>query len=66
LRDTAGELFQLDLYVQPGGFVAAEHIHPKQEERFEVLAGTLRLRGLASAYSDEFRLAWLRSRCRGS
>jgi quercetin dioxygenase-like cupin family protein len=43
-RDTGGELFQLDLYVQPGGFVAAEHIHPKQEERFEVLAGTLRLR----------------------
>lgn len=41
-RDTGGELFQGDLYLQPGAFVAAEHIHPLQEERFEVIAGTLR------------------------
>lgn len=41
-RDTAGELLQMDVYIQPGGFVAAEHIHPLQEERFEVIAGTLR------------------------
>ena len=41
-RDTNGELYQMDVYVQPGGFVAAEHIHPLQEERFEVIAGTLR------------------------
>jgi quercetin dioxygenase-like cupin family protein len=41
-RDTGGELFQVDLYFQPGAFVAAEHIHPHQEERFEVIAGTLR------------------------
>jgi quercetin dioxygenase-like cupin family protein len=43
-RDTGGELLQADLYVAPGGFVAAEHVHPKQEERFEVLAGVLRFR----------------------
>jgi len=43
-RDTGGELLQADLYVAPGGFVAAEHVHPMQEERFEVLAGVLRLR----------------------
>lgn len=43
-RDTAGELLQADLYAAPGGFVAAEHVHPLQEERFEVLAGVLRLR----------------------
>ena len=42
-RDTGGELLQADLYVAPGGFVAAEHVHPMQEERFEVLAGVLRL-----------------------
>src|SRR5438445_13232831 len=42
-RDTGGELLQADLYVAPGGFVAAEHVHPVQEERFEVLAGVLRL-----------------------
>ena len=41
-RDTGGELFQGDLYLQPGAFVAAEHIHPLQEERFEIIAGTLR------------------------
>jgi quercetin dioxygenase-like cupin family protein len=40
-RDTAGELLQADMYLQPGAFVAAEHIHPLQEERFEVIAGTL-------------------------
>lgn len=41
-RDTGGTLFQGDLYLQPGAFVAAEHIHPLQEERFAVIAGTLR------------------------
>ncbi|MEZ4866008.1 MAG: cupin domain-containing protein [Caldilineaceae bacterium] len=41
-RDTNGELLQADLYMQPGAFVAAEHIHPLQEERFEVITGTLR------------------------
>lgn len=40
--DTGGELLQAELYLQPGAFVAAEHIHPRQEERFEVLSGTLR------------------------
>jgi len=42
--DTGGKLLQGDLFAQPGGLVAAEHIHPNQEERFEVLAGTIRLR----------------------
>jgi quercetin dioxygenase-like cupin family protein len=42
--DTQGELLQGDLFAEPGGFVAAAHIHPNQEERFEVLAGTLRIR----------------------
>jgi quercetin dioxygenase-like cupin family protein len=41
-RDTGGELCQADLYLQPGAFVAAEHIHPLQEERFQVISGTLR------------------------
>lgn len=39
--DTNGELLQADVYFQPGAFVAAEHIHPLQEERFEVISGTL-------------------------
>lgn len=41
-RDTAGELLQADFYMRPGAFVAAMHIHPLQEERFEVISGTLR------------------------
>lgn len=40
-RDTAGALLQADFMMPPGGFVAAAHIHPLQEERFEVIAGTL-------------------------
>ena len=42
--DTRGELLQGDLFARPGGYVAAAHIHPNQEERFEVLSGTLKLR----------------------
>jgi quercetin dioxygenase-like cupin family protein len=42
--DTDGKLLQGDLYAEPGGFVAAAHVHPRQEERFEVISGTLRLR----------------------
>lgn len=39
--DTGGRLLELELFAQPGGFVAASHVHPNQEERFEVLSGTL-------------------------
>jgi len=41
-RDTGGALLQADFYLPPGGFVAAAHIHPQQEERFTVITGTLR------------------------
>lgn len=43
-NETGGQLLQADLFVQPGGFVAAEHVHPHQEERFTVHSGILRLR----------------------
>lgn len=43
-QETGGELLQADLFVKPGGFVAAEHVHPHQEERFTVRSGILRLR----------------------
>jgi quercetin dioxygenase-like cupin family protein len=43
-EDTGGELLQFRLVVQPGGFVTAQHIHPSQEERFMIKAGTIRLR----------------------
>jgi quercetin dioxygenase-like cupin family protein len=35
-RDTAGELLEFTLFLAPKGFIAAQHVHPNQEERFEV------------------------------
>jgi quercetin dioxygenase-like cupin family protein len=35
-RDTGGELLEFTLFLAPKGFIAAPHVHPKQEERFEV------------------------------
>jgi mannose-6-phosphate isomerase-like protein (cupin superfamily) len=40
-RETNGEAVVIETYVQPNGFVAAAHVHPSQEERFEVLRGTV-------------------------
>jgi mannose-6-phosphate isomerase-like protein (cupin superfamily) len=39
--ETDGRLARCAMRVRPGGFVAAEHIHPRSEERFEVTAGTM-------------------------
>ena len=41
---TGGELVEIEVTVQPGGGVAAAHVHPFQSERFEVLEGTLEFR----------------------
>jgi quercetin dioxygenase-like cupin family protein len=35
-HDSGGELLEMTLYLAPGGFIAAPHVHPNQEERFEV------------------------------
>jgi mannose-6-phosphate isomerase-like protein (cupin superfamily) len=42
--DTNGEAVVIETLVEPHGFVAAAHVHPNQEERFEIVAGTLGLR----------------------
>ena len=42
--ETQGRNCEADLFVGPGGYAAAEHIHPRQEERFEIQRGLLRLR----------------------
>jgi quercetin dioxygenase-like cupin family protein len=42
--DTGGEAVVVEAYVEPDGAVAAAHVHPAQEERFEVLAGELEFR----------------------
>ncbi len=35
-RDTGGEMLEMILVLGPSGFIAAEHLHPNQEERFEI------------------------------
>ena len=35
-RDTGGELMEMSLYLAPKGFIASQHVHPNQEERFEI------------------------------
>jgi quercetin dioxygenase-like cupin family protein len=40
-RETGGGAVVIEVVVEPNGFVAAAHVHPAQEERFEVLSGSL-------------------------
>jgi quercetin dioxygenase-like cupin family protein/uncharacterized protein YndB with AHSA1/START domain len=42
--DTAGELVEFVVTGRPRGFLAQPHVHTRQTERFEVLAGSLELR----------------------
>jgi mannose-6-phosphate isomerase-like protein (cupin superfamily) len=42
--DTAGELLSFDLELSPDGHVPGKHVHPEQEERFEVVSGTMRFK----------------------
>jgi quercetin dioxygenase-like cupin family protein len=43
-RETGGEAVVIETYVKPNGFVAAAHVHPSQEERFQVLRGSVGFR----------------------
>jgi quercetin dioxygenase-like cupin family protein len=40
-KDTNGELLRIDCFNEPGGVKEPEHIHPYQENRFEVISGSL-------------------------
>ena len=42
--DTRGELLEFDLELTPEGHVPGKHVHPSQEERFEVLSGTMKFK----------------------
>jgi len=42
--ETDGESVLIETTVAPNGFVAAEHLHPHQSERFEVLEGVVEFR----------------------
>jgi hypothetical protein len=55
-QETSGELLQVDWIGSPGWTTGPDHVHPRQEERFEVLSGRLGLRvGALSAC-----IAWVR------
>jgi quercetin dioxygenase-like cupin family protein len=43
-QETSGELLQVDWIGEPGWTTGPDHVHPLQEERFEVLSGKLGLR----------------------
>ena len=42
--ETNGEAVVIECFVQPGGAVAAAHVHPSQDERFEILGGCVGFR----------------------
>jgi quercetin dioxygenase-like cupin family protein len=42
--DTGGELLAVEFVVAPDGRVPGAHVHPVQEERFEVASGTMRFK----------------------
>ena len=43
-RETGGEYVLVELELAPGGHVAAAHVHPHQDEAFEVLEGRVGFR----------------------
>ncbi len=43
-RDSDGELLELTIYMAPGGFIATPHVHPQQEERFEISGAEVMMR----------------------
>src|SRR4051794_32249295 len=42
--ETGGELVEMEATFEPGSVEPLEHLHPQQEEHFEVVSGTLRAR----------------------
>jgi quercetin dioxygenase-like cupin family protein len=42
--DTDGELLAINLTLTPDGHVPGTHVHPEQEERFQVLSGTMKFK----------------------
>ncbi len=39
--ETGGEYVRFECFVEPSGFVAAAHVHPLQEELFEIIEGSV-------------------------
>jgi quercetin dioxygenase-like cupin family protein len=43
-RETGGELLQMEVFASPNAAPPPDHVHPRQEEHFETISGTLRAR----------------------
>jgi mannose-6-phosphate isomerase-like protein (cupin superfamily) len=43
-RETGGEYVRFEALIAPGGTLAAPHLHPKQQERFEFVSGSLTMK----------------------
>ena len=43
-RETGGRLLRLDMFASHQGAAPPEHVHPRQEKRFETVSGVLRAR----------------------
>lgn len=41
VRERHGSVLEFDFFLRPGGVIAVDHLHPRQEERFEVIAGAV-------------------------
>ena len=51
--DTGGELLAIDLVLSDDGHVPGAHVHPNQEERFEVVSGRMKFRmGMKTIYAE--------------
>lgn len=42
--ETDGEYLEIDVELTPDGAVPGMHVHPNQEERFEIISGSVRFR----------------------
>ncbi len=50
--ETDGELLAFELFLAPDGHVPGAYVHPQQEERFEVVQGTMKFRrGLKTVFA---------------
>jgi quercetin dioxygenase-like cupin family protein len=51
--DTDGELLAIQLELSPDGAVPGLHVHPSQEERFEIVSGRMKFRkGMKTIYAE--------------
>lgn len=42
--ETSGQLLAFDYFLRPGSSVPLAHVHPRQEERFQIVSGTALIR----------------------